>query len=151
MSLNYYWERTERATVEKKVKSMGLTNNVTFTGYLDKQQVYSAYHAADLMLFPSKTETQGLTAVESIMCGTPVVGLNEMGVKNVIDNNESGILTKECVSEYASAAIELLKNENLRKKMSKKAMILGQKYSYLTTNKKLEELYQHTLANHQIQ
>jgi 1,2-diacylglycerol 3-alpha-glucosyltransferase len=137
----------ERATVEKKVASMGLSNNVTFTGYLDKKQVFSAYHAADLMLFPSKTETQGLTAVESIMCGTPVIGLNEMGVKNVVDNNASGILTNESVSEYASAAIELLQNETLRKQMSRQAALLGQKYSYLSTNKKLEDLYKEVMTN----
>jgi len=140
----------ERATVEKKVTSMGLANHVTFTGYLDKKQVFSAYHAADLMLFPSKTETQGLTAVESIMCGTPVIGLNEMGVKNVVDNNASGILTNESVTEYASAAIELLQNETLRKKMSRKAALLGQKYSYLTTNKKLEALYKEVVTNNRL-
>lgn len=141
----------ERETVEKKVKSMGLTDNVTFTGYLNKKQVYSAYHAADLMLFPSKTETQGLTAVESIMCGTPVIGLNEMGVKNVVTNKASGILTKECVSEYSAAAIQLLENEKLRKNMSEKASILGQEYSYLTTSKKLEELYEQIIVNnHQV-
>lgn len=137
----------ERTTVEKNVKSMGLTDNVTFTGYLNKKQVYSAYHAADLKLFPSKTETQGLTAVESIMCGTPVIGLNEMGVKNVINNKASGILTKECITEYSGAAIQLLQNEKLRKSMSEKASILGQEYSYLTTSKKLEELYAHIIAN----
>ena len=131
--------------LKKKVLKAGLSNNVTFTGYLNKADVFSAYHAADLMLFPSKTETQGLTAVESIMCGTPVVGLNEMGVKNVIDNNVSGILTKNDVNEYANAAIQLLEDDAVRQTMATNATTCGEAYSYLTTNIKLEQLYKSVL------
>ena len=80
----------ERKNIEKKIKTYNLTENITLTGYLSKKNVFSAYHAADLMLFPSKTETQGLTAVESIMSGTPVIGINEMGVKNVIKSVNLG-------------------------------------------------------------
>ena len=126
---------------KKKVNQSGLGDKVTFTGYMQKQDVFAAYHAADVMLFPSKTETQGLTAVESIICGTPVVGLNEMGVKDVIKNNASGILTSVDVKEYANATIALLKDEKRLKSMSDQAVKLGQDYSYLKTNIKLEALY----------
>ncbi|RAP24110.1 hypothetical protein DID73_01715 [Candidatus Marinamargulisbacteria bacterium SCGC AG-343-K17] len=132
----------ERKAVEKKVEQLGLAQNITFTGYLEKKDVFCAYNVADLMLFPSKTETQGLTAVESIMCGTPVIGLNEMGIKNVITNNISGILTKESSREYADAAITILNDDKKRQRLSETAKKNGEKYSYLSTGKKLESLYQ---------
>ena len=131
----------ERKKIEKKTGKMGLNKHITFTGYLNKKDVFCAYHAADLMLFPSKTETQGLTAVESIMCGTPVIGLNKMGIKNVIQNGESGILTEENVEDYATAATDLLSNTQKRENLSKKAKEAGKEYSYLSTGKKLELLY----------
>ena len=78
---------------------------------------------------------------KSIMCGTPVIGLNEMGIKNVIKHDKSGILTSENVDEYANAAIHLLSNTSLRETMSSNAKEMGKDYSYLTTNIKLENLY----------
>ena len=92
------------------------------------------------MLFPSKTETQGLTAVEAIMCGTPVIGLNEMGIKDVVENDVSGILTDEDVKLYAKATIELLKNEEKRLELSKNAKNSGSVYSFIKTGEKLEQL-----------
>lgn len=130
----------EKASVEKKVLNSGLSKNVSFTGYLQKNDVFSAYHAADLMLFPSKTETQGLTAVEAIMCGTPVIGLNEMGIKDVVENDVSGILTDEDVKLYAKATIELLKNEEKRLELSKNAKNSGAAYSFIKTGEKLQQL-----------
>ena len=67
----------ERKKVEQKIKELDLDDMVTLTGYLNKKDVFKAYHAADIMLFPSITETQGLT-VESIIAGTPVIGINKM-------------------------------------------------------------------------
>lgn len=131
----------EKKGIQQKSKTLEITEHVSFTGYLTKENVFQAYHAADLMLFPSTTETQGLTVVESIMCGTPVIGINKMGVKNVIKQNESGILTEENVDEFANAALSLIKNDKLRLDYASKAIQLGKAYSYTTTGKALENLY----------
>ncbi len=131
----------EKKSIEEKVHKLNLQNNVTFTGYLNKNDVFCAYHIADLMLFPSVTETQGLTAVESIMSGTPVIGINKMGLKNVIKNGVSGYLTEENLDEYSETTIQLLKNELKRNELSKRAKLSGQEYSYIETGKKLETAY----------
>ena len=109
---------------------------------MKKNEVFSAYYAADLMLFPSKTETQGLTAVESIMCGTPVIGLNQMGIKNVIENGESGLLTNENIDEFSTAALSLINNTEKRKQMSIQSKNRGKVYSYESIGKKLEKIYE---------
>ena len=102
------------------------------------------------MLFPSKTETQGLTAVESIMSGTPVIGINEMGIKNVITNGVSGFLTNEDVDEYADVAIDVLKDGHKQKELSEKAKLAGQQYSHETTGKMLEDIYQECIKTRSI-
>ena len=132
----------ERENLQKKInRSKRLRGNIKFTGYLEKIDVFSAYYAADVMLFPSKSETQGLTAVESIMCGTPVIGLNEMGVKNVIQSDVSGILTNDNLSEYVDAILNYISSTGLQKNLSKNAKKEGEKYSYLKTTKTLEDIY----------
>ena len=131
----------ERQHIEKKVKGFGLLDAVTFTGYLQKDDVFKAYHAADLMLFPSKTETQGLTAVESMMCGTPVIGLNYMGIKDVVNHLVTGILTEEDVVKYSEAALDLIQNSDKRNAFALASKDVGNRYSYIETGKQLESIY----------
>lgn len=132
----------ERENLQRKINaSKMLRDNVKFTGYLEKKDVFAAYYAADVMLFPSKSETQGLTAVESIMCGTPVIGINEMGVKNVIKSDVSGILTNDNSNEYVAAIFRYLESKDFQNNLSKNAIIEGKKYSYLKTTKALEDIY----------
>lgn len=55
--------------------------NVTFTGYLQGVDLAEAYACSNLMVFPSTTETFGNVVLESLACGTPVIGANSGGVK----------------------------------------------------------------------
>ncbi len=137
----------ERKNIETKIAELGLSSDVTFTGYLNKKEVFCAYNIADLMLFPSITETQGLTAVESIMSGTPVIGINKMGIKNVISNGVSGVLTNEDINEYSEAVINLLSNNKKRAELSKTSKEYGQDYSFIKTGKKLEAIYTSLIKN----
>ena len=62
--------------------------NVTFTGYLQGEDLAEAYASSDLMVFPSATETFGNVVLESLACGTPVIGANNGGVKNIITDEK---------------------------------------------------------------
>jgi glycosyltransferase involved in cell wall biosynthesis len=60
--------------------------NMTFTGYLKGQQLAEVYSASDLFVFPSPTETFGNVVLESLASGTPVIGADSGGVKNIIQD-----------------------------------------------------------------
>lgn len=45
-----------------------------------------------MMVFPSATETFGNVVLESLACGTPVIGANSGGVKNIITDGKTGVL-----------------------------------------------------------
>ena len=60
-----------------------------------------------------------------------------MGIKDVVENDVSGILTDEDVKLYAKATIELLKNEGKRLELSKNAKNSGAVYSFIKTGEKL--------------
>jgi 1,2-diacylglycerol 3-alpha-glucosyltransferase len=131
----------ETKNIKTLIKELDLDQHITLTGYLPKEEVFTALTIADVMLFPSKTETQGLTVVESLQCGTPVVGLNYMGVKEVLQNEQGGVLTEESTEAYAKAAIELLTNASKVTALSKAAIIRGEDFSSYTINQKLEAEY----------
>ena len=66
------------------------------------------YQAADLFLFASETETQGLVLAEAAACGLPAVAVNAPGCDEVVRDGETGILTKGDPAALAEAAIGLL-------------------------------------------
>lgn len=102
--------------------------NVTFTGYLQGENLAEAYACSDLMVFPSATETFGNVVLESLACGTPVIGANAGGVKNIISDKKTGFLCEpKNTDSFLSSIYELLNNEEMRKQMSLDA------YSYTTT------------------
>lgn len=65
---------------------LGISQNVVFTGWLNHQQVDDAYKKADLFVMPSITEPFGLTALEAMRNGTPVLISRQSGVSEVIQN-----------------------------------------------------------------
>jgi 1,2-diacylglycerol 3-alpha-glucosyltransferase len=85
---------------EETIGSMGLSNNVTFTGYIKRNQVIEFFHYVDIFTFPSKTETQGLVTLESMACGTPVVAIGEMGTKEVMQGDNGGFMTEDDPQDF---------------------------------------------------
>jgi 1,2-diacylglycerol 3-alpha-glucosyltransferase len=66
------------------------------------------YQAADLFLFASETETQGLVLAEAHACGLAAVAVRASGVEEVVVDGETGLLTKPDARDLADAAIGLL-------------------------------------------
>ncbi|THF59293.1 glycosyltransferase [Pseudothauera rhizosphaerae] len=67
------------------VQERGLNEHVRFLGYLDRHsELHDCYRAADLFVFASRTETQGLVLLEAMALGTPVVALAEMGTRDIL-------------------------------------------------------------------
>ncbi|MFD2628016.1 glycosyltransferase [Oceanobacillus kapialis] len=66
--------------------------NITWTGFLEGEQLARVYASSDVFLFPSPTETLGNVVLEALASGLPVVGANEGGIKNLVANGKSGFL-----------------------------------------------------------
>ncbi|MCH2219844.1 MAG: glycosyltransferase [Dechloromonas sp.] len=71
--------------LQKQVATLGLTESVRFVGYLDRRQgLPDCYAAADVFVFASRTETQGLVLLEAMAAGLPVIALAEMGTIDIL-------------------------------------------------------------------
>ncbi|MHB1214247.1 MAG: glycosyltransferase [Thiobacillus sp.] len=102
-------EGPARASLERAVARRGLTNNVRFVGYLERKTALPAcYCAADVFVFASKTETQGLVLLEAMALGVPVVGLAEMGTKDVLQDGAGCRIAPDDVAGFAQVLIPLL-------------------------------------------
>ncbi len=71
--------------LKEQVRQLGLLDGVRFIGYLDRQQALpDCYAAADVFVFASRTETQGLVLLEAMAAGLPVIALAEMGTIDIL-------------------------------------------------------------------
>jgi glycosyltransferase involved in cell wall biosynthesis len=94
---------------------------IVFHGGLAREALPDYYRAADLFLFASETETQGLVLAEAHACGLPAVAVRASGVDEVVTDGETGILTKAETGEMADAAIGLLLDVGRRASMGQAA------------------------------
>ena len=97
---------------------LGLQQHVKFIGYLDRNtELNACYSAADVFVFASKTETQGLVLLEAMAQGTPVVALAELGTKSILIEGQGALIAEENETAFASRVNSLLSNDDKRKKL----------------------------------
>ena len=107
----------DRPAAEEEARMLGVEQSVSFLGKLD--QIAPLLAAADLFLLPSQTESFGLSALEALASGVPVIGTNTGGLPEVIRDGETGILCAVGdVAGMAAAALEILRDPRRWKQMS---------------------------------
>ena len=102
----------ERMFVKQLVKDLRLDDDVQFLG--EQDHLEPLFFCADVFLLPSEQESFGLTALEAMACGVPVIASDVGGLPEVIRHGETGFLYP--VGETASMArqaVELLNDQAL--------------------------------------
>lgn len=100
----------ERPRGMERAEELGVSDQLLFLG--KHQSVDELLACADLFLLPSKNESFGLSALEALACGTPVIASNTGGIPEVVAHGETGFLFPlGAVEEMAEAGISLLKDK----------------------------------------
>ena len=125
------------------IKKINFKKNIVFTGYLHGTEVIKAYQAADIFIYSSKTETQGLVMLEAAASELPIVAIKDLAFKNILIDSFNGYLVvDENIKEFSQKVIKILKSPKMSKKMSQNSKILAQKFSVSNQTNKLLTLYQ---------
>lgn len=96
--------------------------NVTFTGYLQGEDLAKAYASSDIFVFPSTTETFGNVILEAMASGLPVVAPSSGGIKeNLVDRYNGLSCRPRSVKDMVLAIRELKKNQTLRHTLAAQA------------------------------
>lgn len=108
--------------LKAQVNSMGISNKVYFTGYMDSKQVCKMYKCADVSVFPSTYEPFGIVALEAMLSGTPVVVSDIGGLNEIVEHRENGMKSYAGnPNSIADSILELLYNPQLSQEVVKKA------------------------------
>ena len=101
-------EGSQESELKVRTSLLGIRDMVTFAGNIPNEEVRDYLAAADLFLFASTSETQGIVLAEAFAAGTPVVAVRAVGTDDIIENGVNGFLTDERESEWADRAAEIL-------------------------------------------
>lgn len=118
--------------IEETIRYYSLNNRVVFLGYLPFDDLPGLYAGAQALVSPSLYEGFGMTFLEAMVCGCPVIGGDNSAVREVV--GKAGVLVnprhKEAITE---AMIELVKSKKVRTNLIKKGFKRIKKFSWRKT------------------
>jgi 1,2-diacylglycerol 3-alpha-glucosyltransferase len=133
--------------LKEQVKNQNLEENVIFTGMINSEEVYKYYKMAEIFINASTSETQGLTYIEALSSGCPVVCKYDPCIEGVIEQGINGYSYKE-KSEFTHYINEILRDPLLRDKLSKQGIIMAKEYSSsIFADKVLDKYWSMIYAN----
>lgn len=133
--------------LQRMAATLGIAANVIFVGYLDRaKDLPDCYSAADVFVFSSKTETQGLVLLEAMAAGIPVYAFASMGTCDIVGPQQGAIAAPDDVGEFASGLTQLLGNHTKLTQMSQEAKQFAVSWSAPERARQLAVLYR-SLAN----
>ncbi len=112
---------THEAALRRQAEASPVADRIHFLGGRRREALPPLYRAADLFMFSSETETQGLVLAEAHACGLAAVAVRASGVDEVVRDGETGLLTKADTRDLADAAIGLLLDSERRTAMGRTA------------------------------
>lgn len=136
-------EGPARKSLEVEVQKQGLTEQVKFIGYLNRlTELNSCYRAADMFIFSSRTETQGLVLLEAMAQGTPVVSTAELGTRDVLKEGQGVWIAKEDEGDFSEKITQLWAAEATRLKLGQLGRDYAQQWAAAKQAVRVAEFYQ---------
>ena len=130
------------------VEQQQLAQDVFYLGYVERDDLASLYHLADVFTFPSKTETQGLVTVEAMTAGLPVVAIGEMGTIDVMQGDNGGFMVPEDVEIFSQKVFQLLTDGTLYQEKSREGRAWSRRWGMSALTDRLEAAYATCIADH---
>jgi glycosyltransferase involved in cell wall biosynthesis len=105
--------------IRKMVNDLGLESNVTFSGFLLKEEYQKLLNSVDIFILPSRSEAFPVAILEAMALGKPVIASNTGGISEVIQDGRNGVLVEPTPEQIASAVLYLHRNTDIRKAISR--------------------------------
>ena len=141
-------EGPARESLMQDTKELHLSDNVMFIGYLDRHtELNSCYRAADIFIFSSRTETQGLVLLEAMAQAVPVVSTAELGTRDVLMEGMGVWIAKEEVADFSEKVVRMLGNADVRKELGEAGRDYAHGWSASKQAERMLDFYQAVLAS----
>jgi len=135
-------EGPAREHLQALVGRLGIAQDVVFIGYLDRERgLTDCYAAADVFVFASRTETQGLVLLEAMAQGRPVVSTAHLGTASILQPGCGARVAPEKPDVFAQAIADILDDPARAARLSAQARSYAQSWASAQMALRLAELY----------
>lgn len=132
----------EKTNLVKLSKKLGISQQVTFTGFIADKDLPALYQMANVFTIASIAELQSIATMEAMASGLPVVAARVMALPELVHHGKNGYLFNEGdVNSLADSVVKILKNKVLSKKMSENSLKIIKHHDIKNTIKAYEKLY----------
>jgi 1,2-diacylglycerol 3-alpha-glucosyltransferase len=121
-------------------QTLGADQNIIMAGYIPQEKIPLAYYSSDLFMTASTTETQGLTSIEAMATGLPLVLRQDAVQHEVAGSNENALFFNDHHG-LVTQVDALLTKPKLREKLIKNASKRSHDFSLSAFGKKVEGYY----------
>ena len=137
----------ERARLEQISRNSKFSKNIFFLGSLKSTK--EVLNISDLFILPSSKESFGLSALEAMACGVPVIASDSGGIPEVISNGKSGLLNSVGDTyQMTKNALKLLSNDSLLESFKTNAYQQAMKFDIEVILPKYESLYEKCIKDY---
>lgn len=133
------------AAVRRSAQAMGCGPRIVLAGPMPRNQLDPVFAAADLFVFGSSTETQGLVIAEARAAGTPCVVVDRGGAAETVRHGEDGLIVPPEVGPFAEAVRALLRDDARRHAMREACLRNARHYTPSAMAERVMEVYEQAL------
>lgn len=127
-------------------RELGIGDKVTFWGFIPRDKIGLYYSAANLFVFTSMTETQGLVIQEAMSFGLPSVLIAGGGADDTVIDGENGLIVKNSTEEFAAAVGRVVTDPKFAQRLSVGALATYRQTTVSEMVQRTIEVYRSTLG-----
>lgn len=137
-----------RESLEKEIASMGLQNHFIFTGLVPPHEIPDLIGAMDMLMHVSLREGLARALPQALLAGKPVISYDIDGAKEVVIEDQTGILLPpKSIQPLGDAILKLANDADLRTRLGLQGRLLCQeRFGHQSMTKQIRRLYQQILS-----
>ena len=121
---------------------------IIFAGFISNEEKPLYYQMANIFLFSSLTDTQGIVILEAMASGLPIVALKDNAFEGALINKLNGFtVSNSNETDFANKTLKILKDAEFRLKLGEKSLEIVNRFSEENLAKKMINLYSTLISN----
>ena len=135
-----------KKSLEKNAKKLGIEKSIFIESSLSFEELAQHFRSADLVVYPSYYEGQGLIPLESLASGTPVATVNQEPLTEMVDNSVGGLFERGNPDDLANCVNQMLASNSTSDKASKGRERVLSKYTYEHNASDYESIFNRAIS-----
>lgn len=136
-----------RAEYETDAIEYGIKDNVIFKGIISHKEVFKELSNSDIFVLPSYGEALGISYLEAMNCGIPVIGTKNEGISDIVLHKENGLLVSSKDVKSVCEAIEYyVNNVDLAREIARKGKLSVRNLSWENNAKKMLDCFKDVIG-----